>query len=70
MGQFYLCPICDADDITLDEDLDGIPMFVDPEATKKLCPHCGSDDIDVYPGFTTHGKDLYHCHHCMRSHTR
>lgn len=62
IGHFYLCPVCDVSD--------GVPERVRRETTQKLCPHCGSDDLQVYPGFTMGGKDLYHCHNCTRTHQR
>lgn len=62
ISQFYLCPVCDVSD--------GVPEHVPPEETKKLCPHCGDDDLEVFPGFSILGKDLWFCNHCMRSHHR
>lgn len=62
VGQYVQCPICDVSD--------GVPEYVEPEVTKKLCPHCGSDDLEIFTGFTVFGKDLWLCNGCLRSHQR
>ena len=62
ISQFYLCPVCDVSD--------GVPEHVPPEGTEKLCPYCGSNDLEIYPGFTIRGHDLWHCVSCFRSHKR
>lgn len=62
ISQYFACPICDVSD--------GVPEYVEPEVTKKLCPHCGSDDLKIYPGFTVMGLDLWHCNKCQQSHQR
>lgn len=69
IGQYYQCLDHDRDGAP-EPEADGVPEHVAPEVTKKLCPHCGSDDLQVYPGLTIYGMDLYHCNQCHNSHQR
>ena len=62
VSQYVHCPRCDVSD--------GVPVHIDPEKTLDLCPHCGSDDLQVYHGFTMGGNDLWHCIDCTRTHQR
>ncbi len=52
------------------EESDGIvDLDLDDVITQPLCSHCGSDDLDIYPGFCLSGKNLWHCRTCQRSTT-
>lgn len=47
---------------------DGVPEYVDPERTKRLCSHCGSDRVQVYPGMAHEdGRELFHCNSCLKA---
>ncbi len=57
IGQFIKCDQgCD----------NAIPTYIDPEKTKRLCIHCGSIRIEIFPDFALNGKDIYYCNNCHR----
>lgn len=63
IGQYVKClEGCDLSDGTVDFEI----LDLD-DVTKSLCPHCGSDDLEAWPGLFANGDTLMYCKKCGRS---
>lgn len=68
VGNYVFCPICDVSD--------GVPVHVEPEQTKPVCPYSldpaddcfGFGEIARWPAeFDKDGKSMWLCRECGRS---
>lgn len=67
VGQYYRC-LEGCDRAGAGPESDGVPdEESDDHVTEPLCLHCGSDDVQIWPGFMVSGKDLFTCRDCGRS---
>lgn len=60
IGQYVQCETCDK--AAVPEELEDTSRI-----TKRLCAHCGSDDIQKWPGLWATGETLYWCNGCEAS---
>jgi transposase-like protein len=63
-ANYVQCPVCDRVPKS-----DGVPAMVKDRTTRPICSHCGSDHVEIYAGMMSDGRDLYHCHKCLRAFT-